>query len=205
MLLKIIFIIIGYLFGSILFARIMARMLNKPGIIESSKDQNPGTANAFIYGGFLCGIVTLIGDLIKGFFPVYIYYKYTNTFDDNLIFNSLMIASPVIGHAFPLFYRFKGGKGIVVSFGSLLGLLPFAKPVLILASLFIIFSLILKISPHYYRTLVTYLVSILFFILLKCGIDVILGFVIITIAVCLRLYLSKEEKNKIKVGILWKH
>ena len=46
------FISLGYLSGSILYARIFARLFKKDNMIENSKDKNPGTANAFMYGGF---------------------------------------------------------------------------------------------------------------------------------------------------------
>lgn len=49
------FILMGYLSGSILYARVFAAIFGKKGIIENSKDKNPGTANAFMYGGFACG------------------------------------------------------------------------------------------------------------------------------------------------------
>ena len=66
------FIVMGYLCGSVLFARICAKLFNKPEILLESKDKNPGAANAFQYGGFLCGILTLGGDLAKGFLPIFL-------------------------------------------------------------------------------------------------------------------------------------
>lgn len=66
------FIVIGYLSGSILFARVCAKLMNKPAIFQESRDGNPGTVNAFKYGGFICGIITLIGDFAKGFLPVFV-------------------------------------------------------------------------------------------------------------------------------------
>ena len=59
-------ILLGYLSGSILFARVSMALLHKGYILTASKDGNPGTANAFRYGGFLCGTLTLSGDLLKG-------------------------------------------------------------------------------------------------------------------------------------------
>lgn len=53
------FIVMGYLCGSVLFARICAKLFNKPAILLESKDKNPGAANAFQYGGFLCGILSI--------------------------------------------------------------------------------------------------------------------------------------------------
>ena len=66
------FFAFGYFSGSILFARVYAALFNKD-IIENSKDKNPGAANAFMHGGMLCGTLTLIGDILKGFLPVFLF------------------------------------------------------------------------------------------------------------------------------------
>lgn len=79
------FIIFGYLFGSILFARVTAKVFHKPTILLDSKDGNPGTANAFKYGGFGCGSITLFGDLLKGAIPVYLYQKSGGNFTDKVL------------------------------------------------------------------------------------------------------------------------
>ena len=69
------FILLGYLSGSILYARVFARLFGKEDIIVNSKDHNPGTANAFMYGGFWCGLLTLICDIAKGCVPVYAFLR----------------------------------------------------------------------------------------------------------------------------------
>ena len=68
------YIIAGYLAGSILFASVFGQLFCHKDITEESKDYNPGTANAFMYGGVLCGVLTLCCDLLKGFLPVYAYF-----------------------------------------------------------------------------------------------------------------------------------
>ena len=70
---------------------------------------------------------------------------------------ALVLAAPVIGHAFPLFHPRMGGKAIAVSFGCLLGLYPDLRPVLTLAAFYLIFSLLLVIDPHLFRSMITYL------------------------------------------------
>ena len=72
MLISLCFTAFGYLCGSILFARVYGALFGKD-LISNSTDGNPGTSNAFIYGGMLCGTLTLLGDLIKGFLPVFLY------------------------------------------------------------------------------------------------------------------------------------
>lgn len=117
------FIAFGYFSGSVLFAKVTSKVFHKPAILQDSKDGNPGTANAFQYGGFWCGTITLFGDLLKGAIPVYLYQKSGGNFIDMPALAALVLIAPVLGHAFPAFYRFRGGKGIAVTFGCLLGLL----------------------------------------------------------------------------------
>ena len=117
---------------------------------------------------------------------------------------ALILAAPAIGHIFPLFHKGRGGKGIATTFGSLLGLFPVMTPVLVLAVCFIFFSLILRITPHFYRTIGSYGVSFIMLCLMQEAFSVKLGFLLITIAVGIRFVLSKEEKDKIRVSLLWK-
>ena len=170
--------------------------------MEKSPDSNPGTFNAFQCGGFLCGCLTLFCDLAKGFLPVALYLEHKAEFPMYGI--ALVLAAPVCGHAFSVFHKFHGGKGIAVSFGCLLGLFPYLRPAAILAAVFIFLSLVVKISPHYYRTLFTYLVSVC---IMPCFVSerpILAGFLLISVVVMARLMLSKEEKGKCEVKIGWK-
>lgn len=200
-----VFVVLGYLSGSVLYAKVFAKLFGKEEMFALSKDHNPGASNAFVFGGFWCGLLTLIFDVLKGFLPVFLYLaccRYQNEPASGLAF---VIAAPVIGHIFPLFYEGRGGKGIATTFGCLLGLLPIWQPVAVLAMFFIFFSVILRISPHFHRTLVAYFSSVL---CMACLIDnsaIRLGFVIITAAVCIRMFTSQEEKEKMEVKLFWMH
>lgn len=197
------FILIGYMSGSVLYARIFANLFGKGDIIEKSKDKNPGTSNAFKYGGFCCGVLTLIFDLAKGFFPVFLYINYCRHINSPALWLALVISAPVAGHAFSLFYKFRGGKGIACSFGCLLGLFPDLEPVLILAMSFILFSTVLRITPHYHRTLITYFLSLLLMFFLVGKIAIRIGFLLITGVVYARMLLSSEEKERMRLKLLW--
>lgn len=197
----IIHIIAGYLSGSILSARIFSALMKKDILLYSS-DSNPGTANAFTYGGFFCGILTLLGDILKGFIPVYCYLLTAGNISLNL---ALVLAAPVIGHILPVFYHFKGGKGIAVTFGCLLGLYPVVTPAFILAFTFIFFSLIIRIIPHYYRTMAAYIAALIIMYFTDIFMPVLMGFLIICIAVMIRLFLSNEQKERLQVRLLWMH
>lgn len=196
------FSLIGYLSGSILFANLFAKLLHKDDITAQSKDQNPGTANAYRYGGFWCGTCTLCCELLKGFVPVFLFLRVVPLAEMDPKC-AIVLAAPVIGHVFPIFNRFRGGKGIAATFGCLLGLLPYAAPVLLFCFGFIFFSVVLRISPHFYRTIVAYVSTLLLFIFLGVKVVVCIGFFVITAVVCFKMHHSKEEREKIKVRLSW--
>ena len=183
-----------------LYARVVASLLGKGDIAARSGDHNPGTANAFLYGGFWCGALTLALDLLKGFLPVFLFMKYGAPYRPNPLLPALVLAAPVIGHIFPLFYRFKGGKGIAVTFGCLAGLYPALRPLLLFAFLF--FSLIFVVTPNYYRTIFAYGLALLVMALRLHNPPVVLGFLLITAAVLRRLLTSREKRGRLEVRVL---
>lgn len=191
------FVILGYASGSVLYALVFARLFHKD-ILTDSRDRNPGTANAFQKGGFLCGMCTLCCDLLKGFLPVFLYLRQGGSG----LGLALVLAAPVTGHLFPIWRRFRGGKGIAVSFGCLLGLAPRLLPVLLFGGFFILFSTIIKISPHFYRTLATYLCACAAMPLLGVEESICAGFLLITLAVFFRFRLSQEERGELEVKLL---
>ena len=199
------FVLLGYLSGSVLYARLFAHLFGKEKMLENSRDKNPGSANAFMYGGFWCGLLTLICDIGKGFVAVFLFIRAAEELRPGVFATSMVLAAPVIGHVFPVFYRFRGGKGIAATFGSLLGLFPALKPAVILALFFIFFSVILRVSPHFYRTLMAYFCALFCMMLRVDQRAVTLGFAIITVAVCIRMHASAEEKEKMRVKLLWMH
>lgn len=193
------YLLAGYLSGSILYARVWGHFISHRDITDGTRDRNPGTANAFMEGGFLCGILTLLCDVAKGFIPVWLFLLQTDYSDFSL---ALILAAPVLGHIFPLFFHFQGGKGIAVSFGCLLGLCPFITPVAILASCFILFSTVLVISPHYYRTLASYAsAAVLIFVTVKIA-AVRWGMLLISGTIFSKLVTCDEKKEQCKVKFL---
>ena len=69
------YLLFGYLSGCVLYAEVFSRVLHKE-IASAAKDKNPGAANAFVHGGFWCGVLTLAGDMLKGMVPVALYMYY---------------------------------------------------------------------------------------------------------------------------------
>ena len=99
------FIVLSYLIGSLNFAYIVAKY--KQLDISSSGSGNPGTSNVMRTIGKKYAAIVLIGDVLKGFLPIYL-------FDENLL---LCGFAAVIGHIYPIFYKFKGGKGVATYVG----------------------------------------------------------------------------------------
>ncbi len=197
------FILFGYLSGSLMFARILLPLFHKEEELADCKDRNPGATNAFLCGGTLCGVLTLIGDVAKGAVPVYLFLTLRPEAGSGAALPFVM-AAPVLGHAYPVFFRFLGGKGIATSFGCLLGLAMDSRPLLLLAASFLFFSLVVRIQPHFYRTMIAFLTALVAIAAVVRSTVITFGFLLICGVVCLKLHQSKEEREAVKVGFLWK-
>ena len=107
-------ILFSYLCGSIPFGLVISYIFKKddPRQIGS---KNIGATNILRTGGLTLGLVTLILDTLKGFIAI----KITLMLNSNLIGLSMIFV--VIGHVFPIWLKFKGGKGVATFIGVLLG------------------------------------------------------------------------------------
>ena len=197
----ILYILIGYFSGGVLFANLFGELFGVRDRYAESADRNPGTANAYTYGGFWCGTLTLIFELLKGALPVWLYVRALPSLHGWGV--ALVMAAPVIGHIFPAFHDFRGGKGIAATFGSLLGLFPYVRPVIVFAASFIFLSVIVKVSPHFYRTIAAYVLALALLLLRRTAPCVLMGFLLITAAVCLRMAKSTEKRESLEVKLLW--
>lgn len=144
--------ILGYITGSFLSAYYIPLWLHHIDITEGTADRNPGTANAFMKAGIPCGILVLVCELLKGALPVVLASHRLPLYSPGF---ALVMLAPVIGHAWSCFYR-GGGKAIAVTFGVLLGILPEARPLMLLCLFYLFFSLVVKIPSHRLRTVVTF-------------------------------------------------
>jgi glycerol-3-phosphate acyltransferase PlsY len=150
------YILAAYLAGSFPTSAIIARI---KGISDLTKEGsgNLGATNVSRVIGKKFGLITLIIDAAKGFLPVFFapilinsQYKYADfNFHRSiqctgcLIFYSLVIIAPVIGHCYSAFIKFKGGKGVATALGVFLAVSP--KAVLIA---FLVFAVILSASKY---------------------------------------------------------
>ncbi len=125
MFMDVIYIFIGYLLGSIPTAYIAGRALK--GIdIRKAGDGNVGAANAYREIGPLAGLWVLIGDVSKGVVAIVIAQAYASQL---IVF--LTGFAVVAGHIWPLFLRFKGGRGEATASGVLVVLLPYEMLILL--------------------------------------------------------------------------
>lgn len=191
----------GFLLGGLLFARYFSRLFHGRDVTVEGEDKNPGTFNAYTYGGFWCGALTLLCDLIKGFLPVFIYIKLVGTRSLGLV---LVMAAPILGHIFPIWHKFNGGKGIAVSFGVLLGLAPDMLPVLTLAITYLFLSFVIKVNPHFYRIILTYCLTVLIIIASTPDLPVILGCMAVSACVVLKHISVRDTDEKIQVKAIWR-
>ena len=133
------FLIASYLLGSVSSAIIICRILGLPDPrTEGSK--NPGATNVLRIGGKKVAAFVLIFDGLKGAMPVLLaHYFGLSLFDLTII-----LLSAFLGHVFPIYYGFKGGKGVATYLGGLIGLNFFVG--LTFSIIWLIVAKVIKVS-----------------------------------------------------------
>jgi glycerol-3-phosphate acyltransferase PlsY len=113
----------AYLIGSLSFAVIVSRLmgLNDP---RSYGSQNPGATNVLRSGNKQAAIATLLCDALKGYLPVLLVKLFGPDFglDDRAV--AWVAIAAFVGHLWPVFFGFKGGKGVATAAGILFGVEP---------------------------------------------------------------------------------
>lgn len=108
---------IAYLIGNLPTAKVVCKLFNLPDP-ETNGSHNPGTTNVLRLGGKLPALLTLCGDLLKGFFPVLL----ARLAGFNMFAVGLIGFAVCLGHIFPVLNKFKGGKGVATAGGVFLGI-----------------------------------------------------------------------------------
>jgi glycerol-3-phosphate acyltransferase PlsY len=109
--------VIAYLIGSFSTAIATCKIMG----IEDPRNtgsNNPGATNVLRHGGKKAAIITLIGDALKGLIPVLIAIQ----LQASPLTVGLVGLFALLGHIFPIYYRFKGGKGVATYYGVILGM-----------------------------------------------------------------------------------
>jgi len=129
------FLLIAYLLGSIPFSFLYGKLF-KGQDIRKLGSGNLGTTNAFRVFGKPIGFATLFSDTLKSGLLVFL-IRYTGLFAGLDLFHPLVYGvASVVGHIFPVWFRFKGGKGVAASFGLLLVYEPWIAIAAVLVFLF---------------------------------------------------------------------
>ncbi len=115
------FVILGaYLIGSVSFAVVVSKAMRLPDP-HSYGSGNPGATNVLRTGNKLAAILTLLGDATKGYVAVVIARVLIGVEIDSWVLPAVAAAA-FIGHLFPVFHGFKGGKGVATALGILLAI-----------------------------------------------------------------------------------
>ena len=118
---SILFAIAAYLIGSVSFAVVVSKLfrLNDPRTYGSG---NPGATNVLRSGNKAAALLTLLGDCAKGWFAVWLAIRFGPQYGVGEGGVALVTLAVFVGHLWPVFFRFVGGKGVATALGVLLGL-----------------------------------------------------------------------------------
>jgi len=110
---------LAYLIGSLSFAILLSRLAGIPDP-RAGGSGNPGATNMLRLAGKRLAICTLFGDLLKGLLPILL----AASLDMSVQQQAWIGLAAVCGHLYPLYFRFRGGKGVATAAGALLALYP---------------------------------------------------------------------------------
>ena len=133
------FLIGSYLLGSISSAIIICKICNLPDP-RTQGSGNPGATNVLRIGGKKVAAFVLIFDGLKGAIPVML----AHYFGLNMFELTIILLSAFLGHVFPIYYGFKGGKGVATYLGGLIGLSFFVG--LTFSIIWLIVAKVMKVS-----------------------------------------------------------
>jgi len=117
MITAIIAIIIAYLIGSLSTAIIACKLTGLPDP-RGQGSGNPGATNVLRFGGKKIAVIVLLGDMIKGLLPVLT----VSLMNASPLVIALTAAAAFLGHLYPVFFGFKGGKGVATALGAILAI-----------------------------------------------------------------------------------
>jgi glycerol-3-phosphate acyltransferase PlsY len=113
--------IAAYLLGSLTFAVFVCKLLGLPDP-RSYGSNNPGASNVLRSGSKLAAILTLLLDALKGFIPVFFVKQYGAVYGMGDVTVALVGLAAFFGHLYPIFFKFKGGKGVATAAGVILAI-----------------------------------------------------------------------------------
>jgi len=182
------FIIAAYFIGSASAAIITCKLMGKEDP-RSIGSKNPGATNVMRFAGKKAAVITLLGDLLKGLIPVVIGHLF------GLSWGWLVLIglSAFLGHLYPIYYGFKGGKGVATALGVYFGLNPLVG--VLVGLTWLIMSLLFNMSSL--SALIACLLAPVYFLLVTDSIQLFFGLSVITVFIYWR---HRENINKILDG-----
>lgn len=164
-------VILAYFIGSVSTAIITCKLMGKadPRTVGS---KNPGATNVLRHAGKPAAILTLLGDSLKGLIPIAIGHALGLDWG----WLALTGIAAFLGHVYPIFYGFKGGKGVATAMGIYLGLQPLVG-IAVLAS-WLVMAFVFKISSL--SALVATLLAPFFFYFKTGSMPLLIGLLIMT-------------------------
>ena len=114
-------VVAAYLIGSVSFAVVVSRAFGLPDPHEYGS-RNPGATNVLRTGNKLAALITLVGDGLKGFVAVYAAQRIASAYGLPEATIATAALAVFIGHLYPVFHRFRGGKGIATAAGIVFAL-----------------------------------------------------------------------------------
>ena len=115
--------VLAYLIGSVSFAVVVSRLM---GLADprSYGSNNPGATNVLRSGNKAAALLTLLLDGVKGWLPVYAVVHFGEVYGLGAGSVALVALAAFVGHVWPVFFRFQGGKGVATAAGVLFGIEP---------------------------------------------------------------------------------
>ena len=182
---NIVLIIIFYLIGSLPFALILTK-ISGFGDIRNIGSGNVGATNVLRTGNKYLAFIVLSLDIIKGFIPLIILQVY---FEDLSLLNKIILGHfAIIGHIFPIWLKFKGGKGVATYIGFLFSINPY------IGLLFLILWMAVALSTKYSSlgSLTAILVAPIYFIFINFNLYIGIFFIYLSLII----YLKHSENIK---------
>ena len=115
------FVVCAYLLGSVSFAVLMSKAFSLPDP-RTYGSNNPGATNVLRSGKKAAAALTLLGDAAKGWVAVFLAMHFAPHDENYLMLVAAVVLAVFLGHVFPVFLRFQGGKGVATALGVLLAL-----------------------------------------------------------------------------------
>ncbi len=133
-------VVFAYFLGSVPFGILVARLFDRNVNLRETGSGNIGATNVARAAGKTAGILTLLLDAGKGIFPMVLAYMLVG---EDYFWLSLVGGAAFLGHIFPIYLRFKGGKGVATALGVVLALSPVTTFILV-----VLFALVVYFSRY---------------------------------------------------------